>query len=166
MKYKLFQILYSFLKLNVLCNFSIIHLLFKSAKIKHFFPMLYNSFFYLNDLGIFIFGVNAILFLLGGVGGRRGLLDSHFPDFVLFSAPRAAPPCSPQAHNMPRGSPDPLGLATLPSFGHDFPSLQPIPPAAARLDQSTYPEARLAGMSGCAPTGTCRGSSRQRRRTR
>lgn len=88
-----------------------------------------------------------VLHVRGWVG-QGGLLDSRLPDFVLFSAPRAAPPCSPQAHNMPRGSPDPLGLATLPSLGHDFPSLQPTPPAHRPAGREHLPRGPAGGNVG------------------
>lgn len=65
---------------------------------------------------------------------------------------------------MSRAPSYPLGPRSCPRFPRpfsgpphrqvclDFPSLPPTSPAAARLGKRTYPEARLAGVSGCART--------------
>lgn len=106
-------------------------------------------------------------YMFRGVGGTRGgywipvsptssLSQLHEPRPLVPLRPTMCP-AVPQTISV---SPRCQVWATTP------PPCSPHPSPAARMDESTYPEARPAGMSGCAPTRTCRGSSRQRRRTR
>lgn len=88
-----------------------------------------------------------------GAGEGVGVLDSRFPDLVISPSSKSRAPSYPLGPQSYPAVPQTFSGSPRRQVCLDFPSLPPTPLAVARLVERTYPEARLAGMSGCARAG-------------